>query len=90
MGAGTDANVFLVLYGEKGQSGKLRLKESKTNKDAFEKGKKDLFKVASSNIGEITKINISHDGVGAGAGWYVESAKVTNMVTKKTYKSAKS
>ena len=82
MGAGTDANVFLVLYGDKGQSGKLKLKQSTTNKDPFERAKLDVFKVISPNIGNITKINISHDGSGPGAGWYCESVEVTNAANK--------
>ena len=82
MGSGTNANVFLILYGEKGQSGKLKLKQSTTNKDAFEKGKTDVFKVISPNIGNITKINISHDGSGAGSGWFCETIEVTNSANK--------
>jgi lipoxygenase homology domain-containing protein 1 len=84
MGAGTDSNVFLILYGEKGQSGKLRLKNSTTNANPFEKGKKDTFKVITSNIGDINKINISHDGSGPGAGWYVESIQVNNLTNNKS------
>ena len=86
MGAGTDSNVFLILYGEKGQSGKLRLKNSTTNANPFEKGKKDTFKVVTSNIGDITKINVSHDGAGPGAGWFVEAITVNNLHTKKILK----
>lgn len=86
MGAGTDANVFLILYGDKGQSGKMKMKNSITNKNKFEKGKKDVFKVATSNIGEIVKINISHDGAGPGAGWFLESIIVNNLTTKKITK----
>ena len=39
LGAGTDANVFVILYGDKGKSEKMQLKESKTNSNPFEKGK---------------------------------------------------
>jgi hypothetical protein len=35
-GAGTDANVFLTIYGEKGDSGERELVKSKTNKNKFE------------------------------------------------------
>jgi len=84
MGAGTDANVFLIMYGDKGQSGKMKLKNSTTNQNPFEKGKKDTFKLATPNIGEITKINISHDGSGPGAGWYCESVEVLNLANKKS------
>ena len=84
MGAGTDANVFLIMYGEKGQSGKLKLRQPTNNKDPFEKGKKDIFKLMTSNIGDINKINISHDGSGPGAGWYVESIEVKNLSNNKS------
>lgn len=37
--AGTEANVFIQLYGDKGDSGPRRLLHSKTNDNKFEKGK---------------------------------------------------
>ncbi len=37
-GAGTDANVFLNLFGEQGDTGDRRLKKSKNNRNKFEKG----------------------------------------------------
>ena len=41
-GAGTNANVFLVLYGENGKSDEFRLRD---NSDNFERGQIDKFKV---------------------------------------------
>jgi hypothetical protein len=42
-GAGTDANVYIILLGATGRdSGKLPLENSKNN---FERGKKDIFVV---------------------------------------------
>ena len=86
LGSGTDANVFLIIYGDKGQTNKIPLNKSLSNKNPFEKGTKDLFKVIISSVGEISKINISHDGKGAGAGWYVESIEITNTANKKSVK----
>lgn len=37
-GAGTDANVFMTLFGEKGDSGERKLHKSDTYKDKFERG----------------------------------------------------
>ena len=85
MGAGTDANVFLIMYGEKGQSGKLKLKQSTNNSNPFEKGKKDIFKVITPNIGDITKINVSHDGAGAGSGWFVDCIIIDDLTNKKSF-----
>lgn len=37
-GAGTDANVFMALFGDKGDSGERKLHKSDTYKDKFERG----------------------------------------------------
>lgn len=37
-GAGTDANVFLTIYGELGDTGERKLSKSETNKNKFQKG----------------------------------------------------
>ena len=37
-GAGTDANVFLIMYGDLGDSGEHKLHKSETHRDKFEKG----------------------------------------------------
>lgn len=41
--AGTDANVFLVLYGQSEDTGRIPLKKSKTFKDPFERAHIDTF-----------------------------------------------
>ena len=41
--AGTDANVFLTIHGENGDSGERQLSKSETNRDKFEKGQVVLF-----------------------------------------------
>lgn len=38
-GAGTDANVYLTLYGQYGDSGERQLSKSETHTDKFERGK---------------------------------------------------
>ena len=40
--AGTDANVFLTLYGENGDSGERPLSKSETNRDKFERGQVNI------------------------------------------------
>jgi len=37
-GCGTDANVFLTMHGEQGDSGERQLKNSETNRNKFERG----------------------------------------------------
>lgn len=36
---GTDANVFITLFGDKGDSGERALRESETNRNKFERNK---------------------------------------------------
>lgn len=55
-GAGTDANVYVELFGEIDHSDKMFLKSSLTNKNKFESGKTDEFRLEAVNIGELKKI----------------------------------
>ena len=73
--AGTNANVFITLYGSKGQSSELEL--GKFGND-FEKGDTNEFTKRMANLGEITKIRIRHDNSGIAAGWYLDKIVVNN------------
>ena len=54
-GAGTDANVYITVYGKKGVSKKLQLKDR--SKNNFEAGDTDRFHVRVDNdTGPLTKI----------------------------------
>ena len=46
--AGTDANVFVNIYGEKGDTGERRMKDSETNMDKFERNKVHLWFIFSN------------------------------------------
>ena len=55
MFAGTDANVYITLYGRKGVSKKLPLKNR--SKDPFEKGSTENFFVeVKENIGPVCRV----------------------------------
>lgn len=66
-GAGTDANVSLILFGENGDSGTLPLKESnKSNK--FERNQMDEFSFSDMlSLGDLCKVRIWHDNKGQGS-----------------------
>ena len=49
-GAGTDANVFLEICGEQGDTGERPLRESKTNRNKFEKGNVSDYLLIKKNI----------------------------------------
>lgn len=54
MNAGTDANVYVTLYGAKGTSARVQLRKSTRNN--FEKGGKDSFRVTAADVGSIAKL----------------------------------
>ncbi len=88
IGAGTDANVFLIIYGDKSETEKLNLTKENASgllNKLFEKGQTDVFNLKAANAGEIKRINISHDGRGIGNGWFIEHIKIENLTTKKTF-----
>ncbi len=54
-GAGTDANVFLTIFGKTAQSQKLPLR-NRENENPFERNKSDVFILKSNCVGQMTKI----------------------------------
>lgn len=52
-GAGTDANVFVQLVGEHGETGKVQLRMAENTKNKFERGRTDKFKVEAIDIGKV-------------------------------------
>ena len=51
--AGTDANVFLKIFGSKGDTDSIKLRSSDTSFNKFEKGRTDLFKLETTDIGKV-------------------------------------
>ena len=75
-GAGTDANVFLTLFGADGSvTDVLPLENARDN---FRKGKNDVFHVEAVDVGSIQKIRLAHDGAAPDAAWHCASLAVTN------------
>ena len=77
LGAGTDANVFVTLFGSRGRTEKLPLR-SKTV-DTFERGQSDVFVVDGVNIGTMKKIRIEQDGRGRGSDWFLDRIIITDQ-----------
>lgn len=71
--AGTDANVYMVAYGDKGKSDKITLDNKGDN---FEKGQTDQFKIEMVEIGKPYKIRVWHDDAGMAAGWHLNKVSV--------------
>ena len=51
--AGTDANVFIKLFGGDGDSGNIPLKQAENNKNKFERGRTDKFIVEAVDFGKV-------------------------------------
>jgi hypothetical protein len=57
MGAGTDANVFLSLYGDKNKIVRHQLKNPQSERDLFERDHKDDFVFEDNDIGRVSFID---------------------------------
>lgn len=84
-GAGTDANIFINLYGEKGDTGERQLKDSSTHTNKFERNQEDVFTVKAIELGRLVKLKIRHDNAGGGAAWFLDRVEVDDQKLKKTY-----
>ncbi|KAL0979113.1 hypothetical protein UPYG_G00180880 [Umbra pygmaea] len=74
--AGTDANVFAILYGEKDDTGIINLKACKNNRNKFEKGMVDEFTVEAVDLGELQKLRVGHDNSGGSPGWFLDWVEI--------------
>lgn len=79
--AGTDSNIFLVLYGENGQTVETRLNQY-IKGNAFERNDLDDFNIKLDDVGEIYKIDLRSDCRYAGAGWRLSYIKITKEGSK--------
>ncbi|CAF0982480.1 unnamed protein product [Didymodactylos carnosus] len=82
MGAGTDADVYLTLFGQLGESGAILLDDKKNN---FEKGATDHFDIECPSVGEIDKILIAHNNKGAAPGWFLDKILIDDIDQRRTY-----
>ncbi|CAF3378962.1 unnamed protein product [Rotaria sp. Silwood2] len=71
-GAGTDANVFINIFDDIGDTGEY----SSTNKNKFERKNVDKFVIEAVSLKQIKKIRIGHDGTGPDAGWFLDKVVV--------------
>uniref|UniRef100_A0A3Q1F1I1 Lipoxygenase homology PLAT domains 1b n=1 Tax=Acanthochromis polyacanthus TaxID=80966 RepID=A0A3Q1F1I1_9TELE len=84
-GAGTDANAFLTIYGDLGDTGERKLAKSENNKNKFERGEVDKFTIEAVDLGQVFKIRIRHDNSMVGADWYLDQVEVLDVETEEVY-----
>ncbi|KAK5909734.1 hypothetical protein CesoFtcFv8_003637 [Champsocephalus esox] len=84
-GAGTDANVYLTIYGDLGDTGERKLAKSENNKNKFERGEVDKFSIEAVDLGQVFKIHIRHDNSMIGADWNLDQVEVLDLETDEVY-----
>ncbi|XP_054250623.1 oxygen-regulated protein 1 [Indicator indicator] len=84
-GAGTDANVHIILFGKEDKSEVFQLSQSLEHQDPFERGKVDTFKVKTKKLGSLHSIEIGHDGKGFASGWFLEKVEITDAARNSQY-----
>ena len=72
--AGTDANVFLTIFGNRPDgvavmTDKIKLDNEKNN---FERAEVDFFRIETIKLGKPYKIIISHDNTGRNSAWNLD------------------
>ena len=79
-GAGTDANVFITMFGKTGDTGKRAL--VKAGENLFERNVTSTFDLECKSLGGVSKIIIEHDNKGVGASWHCDSVTITDQKTQ--------
>ncbi|WIA17082.1 hypothetical protein OEZ85_013981 [Tetradesmus obliquus] len=78
-GAGTDANVHIVIHGNQGDTGQKAL--AKQGHKCFERGRRDEFVVSGADVGAMSHVVLGHEGSGLGPAWHVAELEVQHMGT---------
>ncbi|KAM4028013.1 oxygen-regulated protein 1 [Anomaloglossus baeobatrachus] len=75
-GAETLANVYVTLYGKRGDSGARKLQKSTVPGDKFTRNKVDSFELEAVSLDELRKVVLGHDREGYGAGIYLKMVTI--------------
>ncbi len=75
---GTNANVFLTLFGDLGDTGEKKLIDSKTHRDKFERNQMDRFIIQAADLGRIFKCVVRHDDSGLSSDWFLDRIEVSD------------
>ncbi|MGH0147358.1 UNVERIFIED_CONTAM: hypothetical protein FKN15_010686 [Acipenser sinensis] len=81
--AGTSSQVYIILYGDQGNSGSVYLYGN--DKDLFQSGHEDIFEIKAGNIGELYKIRIGHNNSGESPGWHCDEVRLQNLFTEEMF-----
>ncbi|PKU30275.1 hypothetical protein llap_19421 [Limosa lapponica baueri] len=82
--AGTDANVFLNICGDLGDTGERKLSKSETNFNKFERGQEDTFTIQAVGLGILYKIKIRHGNSMISPDWFLEKVEILDETTEES------
>ena len=77
--SGTDADVYLTIAGDAGQTKEILLDNAENN---FEQYAIDVFEVKETDVGKFKNIRIRHTNTGRGPGWFLVSVRIDNLSKK--------
>ncbi|KAK0426491.1 hypothetical protein QR680_009738 [Steinernema hermaphroditum] len=79
-GAGTEADLYIILHGEGGKSEKMPLKQETEAAPKFRENSVDFFLLHCRFLGTLTKIVVGHEIHGYGAGVFIDYVTVNENV----------
>ena len=80
-GAGTDANVTIWLTDSNGKTAGAMIKEE--GGDAMERGQSNKIAInLIDQLADVYKVQIQHDGKGAGSDWHLERVELVMLDVK--------
>lgn len=83
-GAGTDANVYVTLYGELGEVD-TNVLNPLIKGNAFEKGSVDTVTLNLTDVGTIQRIRVWHDDKYASSAWFLDKIVITNLTQQQEF-----
>eukprot|EP00899_Mesostigma_viride_P015258 jgi/Mesvir1/23733/Mv18674-RA.1 len=82
--AGTDARVYVQLFGSQGgPTGQIWLESAKKQ---FERNDLDEFTITAPDVGVIQKLRVGHDNSGSGPGWFLDYVQIRNASSGATWR----
>ncbi|RIK62323.1 hypothetical protein DCC62_27125 [candidate division KSB1 bacterium] len=72
--AGTDAKVYVILWGKNGKSDEFQLDNAENN---FERNNTDIFAFRTKYLGEFEKLRIRHDSSKKKPGWFLDYIEIS-------------
>lgn len=79
---GTDSNVYVMLFGQQGQTEWIFLPPEDVF--TFEEGSLDKFILEAPDVGELVQCCVAHDN-SADSGWFVEHVRVEHFTTRQEW-----